>query len=178
MVYGFVKQSGGHIKAYSEPGHGATFRLYFPEAAPRDGRVMAPLPTAVSAERGRGEVILLVEDEPPVRALGIRLLEDLGYKVIPANDGPAALALAAGLARLDVVVTDVMLPGGMNGRQVVESLLKDRPGLPVVYMSGYSEDILAHRAQVGPDPRLVPKPFDREQLAAAVRAALADGRRA
>jgi signal transduction histidine kinase/CheY-like chemotaxis protein len=176
MVYGFVKQSGGHVKAYSELGHGATFRLFFPEAVPRGtpGPGPAPVPSRPAAEQGRGEVVLLVEDEPPVRALAIRLLEDLGYQVVPANDGPTALALAAGMPRLDAVVTDVMLPGGMTGRQVAESLAAARPGLPIVYVSGYSEDILAHRAQVGPDPRLVAKPFNREQLAAAVRAALAD----
>ncbi len=156
MVYGFVKQSGGHIKAYSEPGHGATFRLYFPEAT---GAPAAAPPA-----------------KPPVRALAIRLLEDLGYKVVAATDGPSALALAAPLPRIDLLVTDAMLPGGMSGRQVAEALAGARPGLPIVYMSGYSEDILAHRAQVGADPRLVPKPFDREQLAGAVRAALADGR--
>ncbi len=173
MVYGFVKQSGGHVKAYSEPGQGATFRLYFPEAA---GKPAGTQPEQAPTAQGRGEVILLVEDEPPVRTLAIRLLEDLGYTVVAATDGPSALALAAPLPRIDAVVTDVMLPGGMSGRHLAETLARERPGLPIVYMSGYPEDILAHRAQVGRDPRLVPKPFNREQLATAVRAALADGR--
>jgi signal transduction histidine kinase/CheY-like chemotaxis protein len=171
MVYGFVKQSGGHIKAYSEPGHGATFKLYFPEAT---GDPAAPPVPRAMAERGRGEIVLLVEDEPPVRLLAIRLLEDLGYSVVAATDGPSALALATSLPRIDLVVTDVMLPGGMSGRQVAEAIAAARPRLPIVYMSGYPEDILAHRAQVGPDPRLVPKPFDRDQLAEAVRSALAE----
>jgi CheY-like chemotaxis protein len=121
-------------------------------------------------------VVLLVEDEPAVRGLALRLLEDLGYVVVAATDGPSALSLAAPLPRIDVLVTDVMLPGGMSGRQVAEALARARPGLPVVYMSGYPEDILAHRAHVGADPRLVPKPFNREQLAEVVRAALADAR--
>lgn len=115
-----------------------------------------------------------MEDEPPVRALAIRLLEDVGYTVVAATDGPSALALAAPLERIDVLVTDVMLPSGMSGRQVAEAMAAVRPGLPIVYMSGYPEDILAHRAQVGPDPRLLPKPFGREELAEAVRSALAD----
>jgi len=115
-----------------------------------------------------------VEDELQVRTLATRLLEDLGYLVVSATDGPSALATAAPLPRIDVLVTDVMLPGGMSGRQVAEAIGALRPGLPIVYMSGYPEDILAHRAQVGPDPRLIPKPFDREQLADAVRAALAE----
>jgi signal transduction histidine kinase/ActR/RegA family two-component response regulator len=171
MVYGFVRQSGGHIKAYTEAGHGATFKLYFPEAA----GTPAPAPPArVQAGRARGEVVLLVEDELQVRTLATRLLEDLGYLVVSATDGPSALATAAPLPRIDVLVTDVMLPGGMSGRQVAEAIGALRPGLPIVYMSGYPEDILAHRAQVGPDPRLIPKPFDREQLADAVRAALAE----
>jgi signal transduction histidine kinase/ActR/RegA family two-component response regulator len=171
MVYGFVKQSGGHVKAYSEPGHGATFKLYFPAAT---GRVVEPAPPADAAERGDGEVILLVEDEPPVRSLARRLLEDLGYTVRAAHDGQSALALARTLPRIDLLLTDVMLPGGMSGRDVAETLLQERPGTPVVYTSGYSEEILSHRAHVGPDPRLVSKPYDRQQLAAAVRAGLRD----
>ena len=111
-----------------------------------------------------------------MRSLAIRLLEDLGYVVIAATDGPSALSLAAPLPRIDVLVTDVMLPGGMSGRQVAEAIAAPRPRLPIVYVSGYPEEILAHRAQVGPGPRLVPKPFDREQLAEAVRSALADVR--
>jgi signal transduction histidine kinase len=169
MVFGFAKQSGGHIKAYSEPGHGTTFKLYFPEAA---GEPEVPPPPRLPAGRGHGEVILLVEDEPSVHALAIRLLEDLGYSVVSATDGPSALARAASLERIDVLLTDVMLPGGMSGRQVAEAITVSRPGLPIVYMSGYPEDILTHRAQVGPDPRLVTKPFDQEQLAEAVRSAL------
>ncbi len=173
MVYGFVKQSGGHVKAYSEPGHGATFKLYFPAAT---GRVVEPAPPADAAERGDGEVILLVEDEPPVRSLARRLLEDLGYTVRAAHDGQSALALARTLPRIDLLLTDVMLPGGMSGRDVAETLLQERPGTPVVYTSGYSEEILSRRAHVGPDPRLVSKPYDRQQLAAAVRAGLRDRR--
>jgi CheY-like chemotaxis protein len=171
MVYGFVKQSGGHVKAYSEPGHGATFKLYFRAAT---GQAAAPPQPADPAERGDGEVILLVEDEPPVRSLARRLLEDLGYTVKAAHDGPSALALARTLPRIDLLLTDVMLPGGMSGRDVAESLARERPDMPVVYTSGYSEDILSHRAQVGPDPRLVSKPYDRDQLAAALRAGLRD----
>jgi signal transduction histidine kinase/ActR/RegA family two-component response regulator len=172
MVYGFVKQSGGHVQAYSEVGHGTTFKLYFPEVTGRPAGVAGPSPVA---ERGRGEVILLVEDAPAVRLLARRLLEDLGYGVEVAGDGPSALGLARKLPRLDLLLTDVMLPGGMSGRDVAEALARERPGVPVIYTSGYSEDILSHRAQVGPDPRLVPKPYDVQVLATIVRAALRDG---
>jgi len=165
--------SGGHVKVYSELGHGAMFKLYFPEAT---GQAAEPAPAAAPAEPGNGEVILLVEDEPPVRSLAKRLLEDLGYTVEAAHDGQSALALARALPRVDLLLTDVMLPGGMSKREVAEALAKERPGLPVVYTSGYSEEILSHRAEVGPDPRLVSKPYDREQLAATVRAGLRDAR--
>jgi len=169
MVYGFVKQTGGHVKAYSELGHGTTFKLYFPEAAGRPIGLQSPVP---EAERGNGEVVLLVEDAPAVRQLAKRVLEDLGYRVEVVEDGPSAIALARELGRIDLLLTDVMLPGGMSGREVGETLARERPGLPVVYTSGYSEDILSHRAQVAPDRRLVAKPFDRHALATALRAAL------
>ncbi len=140
------------------------------------GQAAEPAPPATAAEPGNGEVILLVEDEPPVRSLARRLLEDLGYTVEAAHDGQSALALGRALPRVDLLLTDVMLPGGMSGREVAETLAQERPGLPVVYTSGYSEEILSHRAQVGPEPRLVSKPYDRQQLAAAVRAGLRDRR--
>jgi CheY-like chemotaxis protein len=142
------------------------------ETARETGRPIVPASPPPEAERGNGEVILLVEDATAVRQLAKRLLEDLGYQVEAVEDGPSAIALARGLERIDLVLTDVMLPGGMSGREVGETLVRERPGLPVVYTSGYSEDILSHRAQVAPDQRLVAKPFDQQALATALRAAL------
>lgn len=172
MVYGFVKQSGGHAKVYSELGQGTAIKLYFPEAA---GPVTA-VPAAPESrdESGAGEVVLVVEDDEQLRSLARRSLEALGYRVIAAADGPAALAAARAQGRIDLLLTDVMLPGGMNGRQVAEALSAEHSGLPVVYVSGYSEEILLKRAQVDSTLRLLTKPYDQRQLAAAVRAALSE----
>jgi signal transduction histidine kinase/ActR/RegA family two-component response regulator len=173
MVYGFVKQSGGHLKLYSEVGRGTAVKVYFPEAA---GTVAARTEEAAVEERGAGEIILLVEDNDGVRRLAARLLGDLGYRVIAAADGPAALALARDQPRIDLLLTDAVLPEGMTGRQVAEELARQRPGVPVLYTSGYSQEIAEHRGQVDPGFRLLSKPFDRGQLAKAVRAALQRGR--
>src|SRR5205823_1760991 len=171
-VYGFVTQSGGHVKAYSELGHGTTVKLFFPSAAGpiSKGGSASPRPKAA---RGHGEVILLVEDEPAVRVLGKRLLQGLGYRVLEAPDGRTAIDIARQEVRLDLLLTDVVLPGGMSGHDLARSLAVERPGLPVVYASGYSPEIVQRRGQLDPSIRLVPKPYDRAQLAEAVHAALA-----
>ena len=169
MVYGFVKQSGGHVKAYSEIGHGTAFKLYFPEAT----GTVAPRaqPPAVEA-RGAGELILVVEDEDQVRRLATRILERLGYRVIAAADGPSALALAREHPDLDLLLTDVILPGGMSGKDVAATLTRERPTLPVIFASGYSAELVFQAGHVGHWERHVPKPYDPAKLAAEVRAAL------
>jgi CheY-like chemotaxis protein len=175
MVYGFVKLSGGHVKVYSEPGRGTVVRLYFPlHEGPDPDRPAAD--PAAGVERGAGEIILVVEDEPGVRKLAALILGALGYRVIVAEDGPAALSLARQEPRIDLLFTDVMLPGGMHGRQLAEELARQRPALAVLYTSGYSADIVEHRGQVEPGLRMVEKPYSREALARAVRAALKDRR--
>ncbi len=170
MVYGFVKQSGGHIKVYSELGHGTAVKMYFPEAA---------LPVTVQEEpqienepRGQREVVLIVEDEAAVRALGARILESLGYRVLSAADGAAALAIARSEPRIDVLLTDVVLSGPMNGREVATELVRQRPNLRVLYVSGYSADVLSHAAAVETTAQVITKPYDRRQLARAVWTAL------
>jgi signal transduction histidine kinase/CheY-like chemotaxis protein len=170
-VYGFVKQSGGHAQVYSELGHGTSVKLYFPKVDRLEATTTAK-PSA-AAPRGEGQTILLVEDEPALRALATEMLEDLGYGVVAAADGPAALAQARGLSRIDLLLTDVMLPGGMTGRQIAEELVRQRPGLPVLYTSGYSEDVILHRGQLESGLRLLHKPYTMDDLARAVRAAVA-----
>ncbi len=169
MVYGFVKQSGGLVRVESRVGRGTTIKLYFPEA--RDAR-----PTSVEHEpaqlaRGNGETILLVEDEPALLALAKRLLEELGYRVVSAENGPAALTIVSRGEPIDVLLTDIVMPDGMSGRQLAAEVRARRPGLPVVYMSGYSDDA-SDRARGSLDADLVAKPYERSQLASALHDAL------
>ena len=171
MVYGFVKQSGGHARVYSELGHGTRVALYFPRVA----TLAAPTPATHAAEsmrRGGGETILVVEDEPGLRRLASRILNELGYKVLIASTGAEALTKASDAAVIDLLFTDVVLPGGMNGRQLADALAALRPGLKVLYASGYSEDIMLQRGEIPAGLRFIAKPYGRAALAEAIRAAL------
>jgi signal transduction histidine kinase len=177
MVYGFVKQSGGNVKVYSELGHGTSVKMFFPEVVGTADVPMSALPPADVA--GSGEVILLVEDEEGVRRLASRILEGLGYRVVDVPDAPAALEVARREKRLDLLLTDVVLPKGMSGRDLARELGRERPDLPVLYASGYSMEMVRHREQSDEPMRLINKPFDRHALAKAVREAIdADGRAA
>jgi signal transduction histidine kinase/CheY-like chemotaxis protein len=169
MVYGFVKQSGGHAKVYSEVGRGTSVKMYFPETT---GTPAVSTPAPDEDPRGKGEVVLLVEDEPLVRALGVRLLRRLGYSVLEAKDGEAALALVRPETRVDLLLTDVMLPGQLTGPRLAEELERRRPGLRVLFASGYSRDMIDLGAHAAGSVRFLPKPYDRRKLAQAVRDAL------
>jgi CheY-like chemotaxis protein len=177
-VYGFVKQSGGHAKVYTEMGRGTVVKLYFPQAM--DGTVVPALerPSPAEARLMTGELILLVEDEDALRELATEMLEELGYRVVAAADGPTALARARELPRIDLLLTDVVLPKGMTGRQVAEELGRQRPGLRVLYASGYSQDVIQHRGQLAPGLRLLSKPYNLDELAQAVREVMGPGARA
>jgi CheY-like chemotaxis protein len=168
MVYGFVKQSGGHIKVYSELDRGTTVKIYFPEAT---GKLAEPTPVPEEDPRGNGEIILLVEDEPLVRGLAVRLLRRLSYTVLDAKDAQAALALAKPDTRIDLLLTDVMLPGELNGPRLAEELTRLRPDLRVLFASGYSQQIVDLGAY-GADVKFLAKPYDRRKLAQAVHDAL------
>lgn len=164
-VYGIVKQSGGDIRVRSEPGQGTAFDIYLPcaDAPPR----VAPA-GSVRAARG-SETILVVEDDPSLRSLAVRVLKRYGYDVIPAASGPEALALSAdSRAVVDAVLTDVIMPG-MNGREVVERLLAARPGLPYLFMSGYTDDEVLRRGVLQGDSPFLQKPFTADQLARKIR---------
>ncbi len=168
-VYGFVKQSNGHVKVTSAVGTGTVVALYFPEAAAPD--VVTATRETADTRRGSGEVILFVEDEPDLLALGARFLEDLGYRVIPAADGAAALDAASAAPHIDLLLTDIVMSGGISGRQLAKELRVARPTIPVLFMSGYADDAVdASNGDV--DAPVIAKPYDRERLAAAVRAAI------
>jgi signal transduction histidine kinase/CheY-like chemotaxis protein len=169
MVYGFVKQSGGHVRVYSEVGRGTSVKLYFPETTGVPA-VSTPLPD--EDRRGHGEVVLLVEDEPLVLAMAARLLRRLGYVVLEAKDGPSAIALVKPDTRIDLLLTDVMLPGTLTGPRLAEELKRQRPGLPVLLASGYSPEIISLGTHAGASVPFLAKPYDRRKLARAVYEAL------
>ena len=172
MVYGFTKQSGGNVKIYSEPGVGTAVKLYLPRAS-IDAEVAGAADATAAHPAARGiEVILLVEDDELVRNHAMRMLDDLGYRVIAAADGPAALEIARGDQRIDLLFTDVTMPGGMSGPMLAARVLELRPRLPVLYTSGYTENAIVHHGRVDAGTQLLHKPYDRRALAEKIRDSL------
>jgi CheY-like chemotaxis protein len=168
MVYGFVKQSGGHIKIYSEPGHGTTIRLYLP---PASAGADAALPSAAPIAGG-SETILVVEDDPLVRNFVVAQLQGLGYRTIAAADSRAAMAVVENGEPFDLLFTDVILSGGMTGRQLADAVAKHRPGLKVLYTSGYTDNSIVHHGRLDQGVLLLTKPYRKTQLAQMIRQAL------
>jgi two-component system cell cycle sensor histidine kinase/response regulator CckA len=166
-VYGVVKQSGGDIRVYSEPDEGATFKLYFP-------RVVEPVPEALGEDPAQmrhhaAETVLLVEDEAQVRELATRMLRQLGYYVLSAGDGREALALSqAHEGKISLLVTDVVMPN-MSGKEVADALVASRPGLKVLYVSGYAEDTDVVRGVLDSSVDFLSKPFTHRDLARRIR---------
>jgi signal transduction histidine kinase len=171
MVYGFVKQSNGHIKIYSEEGHGTTVKLYLPQAA----GVTDALPAeAGTSEFVRGdESILIVEDDALVREYVVTQISRLGYDTLAANNAAEALAIINGPERIDLLFTDVIMPGGMNGRQLAIEAQTRRPGLKLLYTSGYTENAIVHHGRLDAGVLLLPKPYLSSDLARMIRTALA-----
>ncbi|GGF29263.1 hypothetical protein GCM10011611_39120 [Aliidongia dinghuensis] len=163
MVFGFAKQSAGHVKIFSEPGHGTSVKLYLPRvmsSAADYERPQTPVEPARSAA-----TILVVEDDEAVRSIVVLHLRDLGHRVIEAGDAVEALALAREIDRIDLVLTDVVLPGAMRGKELVEQLTEGRPGLKALFISGYAEDAILHHGKLDEGVQLLSKPFKRDQLA-------------
>ncbi len=168
MVYGFVKQSGGHIRVYSEEGHGTTIRLYLP---PAQGEVETAAQAAAPLSGGT-EIIFVVEDDPLVRNFVIAQLQSLGYRTIAAADSRAALAQVENGQPFDLLFTDVIMPGAMTGRQLADEVTKRRPGMKVLYTSGYTDNAIVHHGRLDQGVLLLTKPYRRSQLAQMVRLAL------
>jgi PAS domain S-box-containing protein len=170
MVYGFVKQSGGHIKIYSEEGLGTTIKMYLPRAGAQAAQSGEPL-TVPLAEHGT-ETILLVEDDPTVRTSVTTLVESLGYRTIAAANAAEALAIVDGGAAFGLLFTDVIMSGPMNGRQLADEIAKRRPGIKVLFTSGYTEHTIVHHGRLDPDVLLLTKPYRKHDLARMLRTAL------
>ncbi|MDA9401899.1 CHASE3 domain-containing protein [Bradyrhizobium sp. CCBAU 45389] len=171
MVYGFVKQSGGHIKIYSEEGHGTTIKLYLP---PGEGTPDAAATVAPQAEGG-AETIFVVEDDPLVRNFVTAQLQSLGYKTVSAPDSRVALEMIEAGQAFDLLFTDVVIPGGMSGRELADKVATLRPGLKVLYTSGYTDNAIVHHGKLDDGVLLLTKPYRRNQLAEMIRKALGGG---
>jgi len=170
MVYGFVKQSGGHIKIYCEEGHGTSIKLYLPRATGReiDAVDLAKAPPM----QGGTETILVVEDDPLVRQYVITQLVGLGYRAIPAANADEALLLIDQGTACDLLFTDVIMPGSRNGRELAGEVMQRRPGVKVLYTSGYSQSAIIHNGRLDPGVLLLTKPYRRADLARMIRIAL------
>jgi signal transduction histidine kinase/CheY-like chemotaxis protein len=169
MIYGFARQSGGQVRIYSEVGDGSNVCIYLPRHYGDEAEDGAP-PTLTAAPRAeQGETVLIVDDEPTVRMLVTEVLEDLGYTAIEASDSIAGLKVLQSDVRIDLLVTDVGLPGGMNGRQMAEAGLVGRPGLKVLFITGYAENAVLSSGHLKPGMQILTKPFVMEALASRIK---------
>jgi two-component system NtrC family sensor kinase len=173
MVYGFVKQSGGHIKIYSEPGEGTSIKIYFPRLAD-DSDLPVWQPTELEEAQGHdmgdlGDTILLVEDDEEVNRFATEVLREEGYNVIATHDARSALRLLDANPGIKLLFTDIILPGGMNGRQLSDEALRRRPDLKVLHATGYTRDAIIHEGRLDSDVELLNKPFTHDLLTRKVR---------
>jgi PAS domain S-box-containing protein len=171
QVYGFVKQSNGHVKIYSEPGHGTTVKIYLPKlegvVAPQVARVERPLRGST-----RQETILVVEDDADLRGFTMEMLHELGYRVLGAGDARSALQGLEEEPAVDLLFTDVALPNGVNGRQLADEAVRMRPAIRVLYTTGYARNAIVHHGRLDPGVELLPKPYTQPDLARRVREVL------
>jgi CheY-like chemotaxis protein len=170
QVYGFAKQSGGHLRIYSEPGEGTTVRMYLPRCHSQGAEVMSAL-QADGPQQGSGETILVVEDDPNVRAYVVEALSDVGYRVMEAGDAEAALTIFSSNSEIQVMLTDVVMPG-MNGRALADTIRQSHPAVKTLFMTGYSRNAIVHQGRIDPGVSLIQKPFSQASLAARIRSLL------
>jgi CheY-like chemotaxis protein len=168
MVYGFTRQSGGQASISSKPGQGTRVHLYLPRYTGAEALVELPAPTE-KAQPGDGETVLVVDDEPSVRLLIHEVLEELGYNVLEAETGSSGLQILDQVGRVDLLVTDVGLPGGMNGRQLADAALVKRPDLKILFITGYAENAAIGDGCLQPGMHVLTKPFSLETLGGRVR---------
>jgi PAS domain S-box-containing protein len=172
MIYGFARQSGGQVRIYSELGHGATVSLYLPRHIGDAETADAQPELSAVAHATQGQVVLVVDDEPLVRMLVVDVLQELGYTAIEAGDGRSGLKLLQSAARVDLLITDIGLPGGLNGRQVAEAARKFRGDLKVLFITGYAENAVLSHGHIDSGMHVMTKPFSMEGLATRIRSML------
>jgi CheY-like chemotaxis protein len=170
MVFGFVKQSGGHVKIYSEVDHGTSVKIYLPRASGL--RETTGEAEAAASVRGGNETILIVEDDALVRKYVVTQISSLGYATLQAANSTEALKVVESGVPIDLLFTDVIMPGGMNGRQLVEAATRLRPALRVLFTSGYTEDAIVHHGRLDAGVLLLAKPYRKPELARMIRVAL------
>ena len=166
QVYGFAKQSGGHIRIYSEVGEGTTIKLYFPRLTgqhdiPAWSAREAEAPVRQSADGN--EIVLVVEDDPQVNKLAVETLEERGYRVLSAPDGPPRWSMLDAAPQIDLLLTDVVLPNGMNGRQLSDEVLRRRPDVKVLFVTGYTRNAIIHHGRLDPDIDLLDQAVHRRR---------------
>jgi PAS domain S-box-containing protein len=172
QVYGFVRQSSGHLKIYSEVGEGTTVKIYLPRhRGETDSVKHEDRPTGAARAIGR-ETILVVEDDAALRAYTAESLRELGYRVLEAANGAAALDILGNDSEVDLLFTDVVMPGGTNGRQLANEATRRRPNLKVLFTTGYTRNAIVHHGRLDPGVHLVSKPFSFAELATRIRARL------
>ena len=169
MIYGFARQSGGQVRVKSAPGLGTTMRLLLPRHRGEAEAVEVANDLSAAPRSAAGETVLVVDDEPTIRMLVTEVLEDLGYVALHAGDGPSGVAVLQSKRRIDLLVTDVGLPGGMNGRQVAESGRALRPDLKVLFITGYAENAVLNQGHLAPGMQVLTKPFAMEALASRIK---------
>jgi CheY-like chemotaxis protein len=171
QVYGFIRQSGGHVKIYSELGQGTSIKLYLPRYDGEETAVLAEPAEAAGTEQGRGETILIVEDDEGVRQYASEILRDLNYQIIEAKDSASALRLLEADKAFDLLLTDVVLPG-KNGRELADEVLRRRPGVKVIFMTGYSRNAIVHQGRLDRGAELISKPLIEAVVARKIRQVL------
>jgi CheY-like chemotaxis protein len=172
MVYGFAKQSRGHVKIYSELGHGTSIKLYLPRAA-ADAAQLAPAPAAaLHMPPGGRETILVVEDDAAVRAVAIATLQSVGYRVLEAADGKVALDIVRQSGEIDLLFTDLVMPNGISGQDLLRMARQCRSDLKAIFTSGYSEQFIRGHDEADKSVPLLPKPYRRQKLIAVIRKVL------
>jgi PAS domain S-box-containing protein len=170
MVYGFVKQSGGHVKIYSEPGEGTTVKIYLPRSTQGEDRVVELEEESV---RGGDETVLVAEDDEQVRETVVGLLADLGYRVLKARDAESALSIIESGIAIDLLFTDVVMPGPLRSPELARKAVERQPGIAVLFTSGYTENAIVHGGRLDEGVELLSKPYSREALARKIRQVLA-----
>jgi CheY-like chemotaxis protein len=172
QVYGFVRQSSGHVQIYSETGEGTTVKIYLPRANSADEQPEEMDRRGAAGGAIGAETILVVEDDDALRVYAVEVLSDLGYSVLAATTAASALELIGRRDDIDLLFTDIVMPGGMNGRQLADEAVRQRPGLKVLFTTGYTRNAIVHHGRLDSGVEMIGKPFTLQELSTRIRAIL------